>query len=67
MESFRPLEPSNLSGHAELFTAMCGGEIRKKFTAKHLAEHRAWKEEPFPAADPGRAVGSESSGGNQAV
>ena len=37
VESFRPLEPLNLSGQAELFTAKGGGEMREKFTAKHLA------------------------------
>src|SRR5271170_2890993 len=67
MECFRPLEPLNLSGQAELFATKGGGEMGEKFTAKHLAQHGARKKEPFAAADPRRAVERKTAGGNQTM
>jgi hypothetical protein len=56
----------NVSGQAELFVAKGGGEMCDEFPAKHLAQHGARKEKPFPAADPGRAIGGKTASGNQA-
>lgn len=67
VESFRPLEPLKLPGHAELFTAICGGEMCEKFPAKHFAQHGARKKEPVAAADPGRSVRREAAGWNQTM
>jgi hypothetical protein len=67
VESFRPLERLNLSGQAELFTAIGGGEMCEKLTAKHFAQHGAGKKEPFTGVNPGRAIGGKAAGRNETV